>query len=147
MNMNDNDILAHPAGRPAKHRREPIRTTDEHRRDVVKVPLDEAGRHWATMDAEDFDRLHAAGLTGVFFLVNNGNGNLYVRAACRGVSGGQITVARAILGLGKGEIVCYRGSDRTDLRRRSIHSERGAAKRDDIGLARDRQDALIWVAA
>jgi len=132
--------------RPAKPRRQHIRTTDGRGRDIVKVPLDNAELRWAVVDAEDFDRLQNAGLTGLWFAVNDGGDRLYVRTTCVDVSGGQVTVARAILGLGRGEVVRYRAGDRLDLRRCSIQSERGAAKRDDMGLALDRRDAGMWTA-
>lgn len=138
------DHLPNPTSRPAKPRRQHIWTTDERGRDIVRVPVDETGLRHALVDADDFDRLQSTGLTGVFFVVNNGKGQLYVRTGCTDVSGGQVTVARAILGLGRGEVVRYRAGDRLDLRRCSIQSERGAAKRDDMGLALDRQDYVSW---
>lgn len=102
--------------------------------DVVRVPLSPAGNGEALVYADDYDRLVRMGVGTRWFLVRNGYGQAYVRAHLRTATGGQITVARLILGLGRGACVRYYGSDRTDLRRDMIYAERGYARRDDVDL-------------
>jgi hypothetical protein len=109
--------------------------------ETVRVPLSPVGSGTATVYRDDFERLLRMGVARRWFLVRNGKGQSYVRAYLRRATGGQITVARAILDCGKGERVSYRGEDRTDLRRDKIHAERGYAKRDDADLLREFRDA------
>lgn len=68
----------------------------------------------------------------------------YVRAGAWGMSGNQVTVSRALLGLGRRQVARFYTSDRLDLRRRNLEVGRGNAKRNDIAdnaRVRDRRAA------
>ncbi|MBO0904668.1 hypothetical protein [Jiella sonneratiae] len=125
-----------------KHTRpSPQRCTDEQGTPIARVPVDARGDKWATLDARDFDRIIADGLSLTWHLNSDGKRRSYVKAHSRTASGGLVTVARVIMGAGPGEIVAYLTGDRLDLRQRNLIVERGKAKRTDAGYC-ERHDGL-----
>lgn len=119
-----------------------IRTKDNAGRAIVKVPLGRHGERHAVLFEEDFERLCAAGVGTSWFVSRNGSGQEYVRAFCRGATGDQITVARAILGAGRRSNVRYLTGDRTNLRRWNLELAKGNGRRNDTGLARAHAGAV-----
>lgn len=92
---------------------------------LALVPL-AGGRGMARLDAEDYLRLRAAGISDQWMLNagKHGKGPAYVRCAVRGKPGEAATVARLIVNAPKGRIVRYRNDDRMDLRRQNLFIER-----------------------
>jgi hypothetical protein len=121
--MNDND---NPRG--------PLRTRDDHGRAVVKVPLSGRCGGYATVEADDYDRLIRLGVSPKWYLNDAGGGYLYVKAHAPGASGHLVSVGRIILGAGARWKVEYRSGDRTDLRRSNIRLAKGYAKRHDAAI-------------
>lgn len=105
--------------------------TDNRGRAIVRVPLGNRPGAYATVEAEDFTRLVQAGLSAHWFAVKDGGGLEYVRVRATGASGGQITLARAILGLGRRQSVSFLSQDRFDLRRANLITKRGNGSRND----------------
>lgn len=90
---------------------------------LALVPL--AGdRGTARLDAEDYHRLRAAGVSDQWTLNANSKGTLYVRCPMHGKPGDLATVARLIVNAPAGRIVRYRNGDRLDLQRRNLCVER-----------------------
>ena len=119
-----------------KLRPSPVRTTDEHGTAIVRVPVDRYGHRWAILEAVDFDRLRAQGISPTWFF-NRAAPTAspcqlaYVKAHATNATGRLIMVARTILEAGPGERVEYVTSDRLDLRRSNIRLTSGYAKRND----------------
>lgn len=111
------------------------RPTDSFNQKIVRVPLDKDGKAHAIVTAADYDRLRSEGVSGAWYVNDNGTGKAYVRSASSGATGGQITVARAILRAGPREIIRYHNGDRTDLRRSNLYVATGRAKRHDATIA------------
>jgi hypothetical protein len=125
-----------------KTERPVIRERDSSGRAIVRVPLGpDCGRH-ATLFAADYERLLAAGVRQPWFIVRNGTGGEHVRAYCRGASGDQITVARALLGLTRGRIVRYSSPDHLDLRPWNLSVAKGYGKRSDRNIPTDATRAV-----
>lgn len=103
------------------------RTTDAYGDDIVRVPLANfAG--YAVVDAEDFDRMLAAGLSPNWFANLNGeNGRLYVKTQVP--HDRPRTVARFVAGAGDNESVRYRDGDTFNLRRENLIVYRGGRVR------------------
>ncbi|NGN40270.1 hypothetical protein G6N74_04275 [Mesorhizobium sp. CGMCC 1.15528] len=131
-----------PRGRPRKANREAVRFIDEWGVEAVRVPLDDEGRCFALADAWDYDRLKEGGVTGAWYGFTNGHQTQeYVRTSINGIPGRKITVARAILGVGRREVVRYNNRDTLDLRRLNLSASRGRAKRNDQQLVEDARNA------
>lgn len=105
----------------------PIHTTDDHGTPIVLVPL---ASHPipAQVDAEDFDRLIAQGVSLFWTLNWSGTGYPYVRCSNPRVAGHLTTVARLILNVGPGRVVKYRDGNRLNLRRSNLWVANGPAK-------------------
>lgn len=114
-----------PTGRPPT-----IRERDDRGQPVVRVPLNPEGSAWATVDAEDFDRLTEE-LSRSWFVNKCGCGYEYVKAGVWGAPGNLVVVSRVILGASRGQAVHFKTHDRRDLRRcnLSLRKDR-SAKRD-----------------
>lgn len=99
---------------------------------LALVPL--AGdRGMARLDAEDYRRLRAAGVSDQWTLNagKRGSGTVYVRCMLAGQAGQRgnlATVARLIVNAPKNLIVRYRNGDRLDLRRQNLTIERDPNK-------------------
>lgn len=90
----------------------------------------------ALVDSRDLRDLEERGVTGAWFLADNGQGLPYVRAKGRT---NLITVARAIAQAGPDEQVRYRNGNRLDLRRSNLlvtPRERGR-RRNVVEVAAD----------
>lgn len=110
----------------------PIMTTDEGGRLINLVPV--AIGKYATILTEDFDRLISQGISSTWFLSGDGKGRYYVAAYHyrSKTTGGRISVARLLLGLGESETVAYVTRDRLDLRPENIVRASGYAKGKEI---------------
>jgi hypothetical protein len=86
---------------------------------VAKVLL-AAGKGVATLYAEDYGRLMAAGISPFWYLSGNGSGNAYVHYS-EPLTGSDLTVARAILGAGAGQAVKHFDGETTNLRRSNLY--------------------------
>lgn len=111
--------------------RTPVRTVNQSGREIVRVPLAK-NMGTAVLDAPDFERLMALGLSPHWYL-NGTNKHGYVRAGLN-TRGNGVGVARVILGLGAGRIVKYRDGDSKNLMRSNLVVAKGAAKRTDTML-------------
>jgi hypothetical protein len=110
-----------------------VRGADADGRAVVAVPLaNEAGT--AIVDAGDYDRLEALGLSPSWYLNGADRSRCYVRAAINDGRGNNVAVARIIVDAGPGQIVRYRDGDTTNLRRDNLLVRRGQSKRTDARL-------------
>lgn len=112
--------------------RTPVRTLDQTGRGIVRVPLAK-NMGTAVLDAADFDRLMALGLSPHWYL-NGTTTHRYVRVGLD-TRGNSVGVARLIVGLGSGRIVRYRDGDPTNLRQANLVIAKGAAKRCDADVA------------
>ncbi|SON53703.1 hypothetical protein HDIA_0162 [Hartmannibacter diazotrophicus] len=119
-----------------------MRNTGE--REVVRVPLRPGEDRHATIYREDYERLLRNGV-GTHWFVSKAGGREYVRAYCRGATGDQITVARAVLGVGRRANVSYVTKDRTDLRRGNLRAVKGNGRRNDTALCRASLDGAVKV--
>lgn len=115
----------------------PAQFTDEHGQECIRVSLDNRGRHFATINAHDYLAVLRAGVTGAWFMNDNGKGRSYVRAAVPTGIGTctNVQIARIIIGAGPRTIVRYANGDPLDLRRANLSWQRGKAKRTDDHLA------------
>jgi hypothetical protein len=98
-------------------------------RPVVRVEMSNLPNVFATVDAADYDRLLAEGVSARWFINSNGKGTSYVRVSVNGVRGNLVLPARLILDAGRGEAVRYATPDRLDLRRSNISVVKGWAKK------------------
>lgn len=114
-------------GRRFSRRRFPVRLTSR-RNSIVQVPLANAPGRFATLDADDFDRLREAGVSDQWTLNGDGHGNAYVRVAIR-TKGRLVSVARLIVGAPAGRVVKYYDGNRTNLRRRNLTMKEGYARK------------------
>lgn len=103
----------HKMKRPPIHKRSALGAR------TVHVPLANNER-CAVLDEEDFIWLIANGLTGNWTFNNASPGFSYVRAPCA-KTGNIVTVARLIIGAGRGQAVKYRDGDRMNLRRANLY--------------------------
>lgn len=110
-----------------KNNRKIERTTDAYGDAIVRVPLANfAG--YAIVDAEDFDRMMAAGLSPNWFANLNGkNGRLYVKTQVP--HDRPRTVARFVAGAGDNESVRYCDGDTFNLRHENLIVYRGGRVR------------------
>jgi len=106
-----------------------LRTVDPSGRPIVRVEMSNLPNVFATVDAADYDRLIAEGVSCRWFINSNGQGTSYVRVSINGVRGNLVLPARLILNAGRGEVVQYATPDRLDLRRSNISIVKGWAKR------------------
>lgn len=118
----------------ANRRPDPIRCRDDSGREIVKVATDAEGRRWATLYADDFDRLAMMGLSRTWFFNHSGGGYWYVKAHAPSASGSLVSVARLILEMGPKEVVRYLNGDHLDLRRENLGVRSGWAKRTDAEI-------------
>lgn len=109
----------------ATHARTPIPFTDERGIACLRVPLDDRGRNFATVEADDYDYIvRDLGCRAAWCLTKNGHGERrYVvvnppRVANRGHR--LITVTRLFAGVGAGKFVRYATADTLDLRRSNL---------------------------
>jgi hypothetical protein len=97
-------------------------------RAAVRVELTNAPGQQAVVDADDFAALVAQGYSRSWYVNRSGTGQTYVRLSSRKWLGNNETVARLIVGAGKGQVVKYRDGDPLNLRRRNLVLKRGRAK-------------------
>ena len=122
-------------------RPEPVRATDNTGNPIVRVPMDRKGDRWATLDAEDFDRIVAEGVSMSWHCNDNGAGQSYVKAYAPEASGGLVSVPRIVMRAGPKEVVRYVTRDRLDLRRGNLTIAKGKAKREDVAIVRAAREA------
>jgi len=115
-------------------RHAPIRFTDDHGRECLKVPLDRYGRQYATVTESDYRAIQGAGATGAWYLNSNGHGGSYARIHFNKT---RLMPARIIAGAGPRSVVRYVNGDPLDLRPENIVLRKGAAKRDDAVIVAD----------
>lgn len=123
--------------------RTPERFTDENGAELVRVPLaKDAG--FATVDADDYDRLIAQGLPSQWsFNRNAKTGPGYVKAAVS--RDNSRVIARAIVGAGSKQQVSYRDRDRLNLRRENLRVTFGGRGRYDVCSQLERaQKIAAW---
>ncbi|WP_313031158.1 hypothetical protein [Brucella sp.] len=97
--------------------RTPIPFVDAYGKQVLKVPLDDAGADFALIDAADYQRLIDSGITPNWFKNGDGQGRTYVRAGLwRDGKGTVIQIARAVLKAEGRRVVHYLNGDSLDLR-------------------------------
>lgn len=108
-----------------KRNRHPIYSQDRDGRDIVLVPLANHAQP-AKLLKEDFERLTDCGLGTAWTFNDNGKGNAYVRTHAPGRN--LITVARAIVEIGRGRRVHYRDGNRLNLRSDNLTTACGYAK-------------------
>lgn len=94
---------------------------------VLFVPLVRNGGTVRIFE-DNYRLLMDAGLSPRWFLNSNGRGKSYVRTWA-GRGGGCITVARVLLGAGRGQSVSYKDGDQANLRRDNIFTDLGYARR------------------
>jgi hypothetical protein len=103
----------------------------------LKVPLTNAPDLFAVVDQHSHARLVSQGLTGSWFLNDNGSGRSYVRTFVP-TEGRQRTtnlqVARLIVGAGPRTVVRYANGDPLDLRYGNLAWRKGPSKRRDDDL-------------
>lgn len=97
-----------------------VRTSDDYGQAVVRVELANRPGVFATLDADDFDRMVAEGIKPRWVLNEAYPGFFYVRCYQPNVAGGLGVVARHVLQAGKGRQVKYRSGDKLDLRKRNL---------------------------
>ncbi|MCB8840040.1 hypothetical protein [Aurantimonas sp. VKM B-3413] len=125
----------------SSQRPSPMRTHDVYGRAIVRVPMDRNGDRWAIVEAADFDRLVAEGVSLTWFLNASGPSRAYVKASQAGASGRLVSVPRIILRAGPKEVVRYVTTDHLDLRHSNLRLAKGRAKRADGAIVRAAQDA------
>lgn len=93
------------------------------------------------IEAEVLAYLKTIGAEPPFFAVfsSSSTSSPQIRCSCRGMGGGQATVARLIMDAGPGEIVRYRDRNPLNLRRANLVKVPGKASR------RDREGVRAWV--
>lgn len=119
--------------------RAPVFTTADDGAPIVSVPL--ANRGHAVLDADDFLRLKAAGVTDQWTLNEaSRRGPAYVRCGMprKEVSGGLATVARLLMCPARRQCVRYHDGDRTNLRRANLYLSGELA-----GHAKDREARIM----
>ncbi len=119
------------------HQLSPIPFTDEHRQPCVRVPLTNAPGASAIVDEASYADLRARGLTGPWFLNDNGTGRKYVRTGVPVAGqpkGTLLLIARLILGAGPGTVVRYANGNPLDLRFTNLAWRKGKSKRTDAAL-------------
>lgn len=104
-------------------------TTDADGQQLVHVALANTDQR-ATLYAEDYQRLMAAGFSQHWSLNDNGNGSAYVKANGRRADGRQtkLRIARLIAGAGKGEHVRFADSNTLNLRIDNLRIQRAPAR-------------------
>jgi len=110
----------------SKPKRSPVYTQDRDGKAIVLVPLANHAQP-AKLFPEDLELLSSSGLGMAWTFNPAGNGTPYVRAYAN-VHGKLVTVARLILGVGRGRRVQYRDGDRLNLRRDNLVATQGYAK-------------------
>jgi hypothetical protein len=102
--------------------RQPIRTTAADGSPIVLVPV-RGGALPATVDAEDFDRLVAVGISPMWLFNKARQGKAYVRAGHprQEATGGLVTIARLIMEAPAGNRVRYWDGDTLNLRRENLY--------------------------
>lgn len=132
-------------------------TVDESGRPLVRVSIPNCHRP-AVLLGEDYAALMLAGVSPNWFINQNGRKLWYVRTPV-GVNGRPDTVARLILGVGKGARVKYVDGNRLNLRRENLYVEQtrrlkkasGASASDNAtaspenGSHRRNRSSLSWV--
>lgn len=109
----------------------PEYTTDADGQQLVRIALATTDQR-ATLYAEDFQRLTAAGFSSCWSLADVGYGVRYVLVCVRTLTPGRkgrrsLTVARLVAEAGKGQRVRYADGDRLNLRRENLVLEQGRA--------------------
>ena len=104
-----------------------IHTTAADGAPIVRVEMTNAPSVFATVDLEDWQSLVDAGFPNRWFLNHVGGGYRYVRFATDRYAGNLETVARTILGPGRGRVTSYRDGDRLNLRRTNLYTAGGYA--------------------
>lgn len=125
MHNHSPEAPAKARSRPAKRR--PVIREEGPNRPLVHVPLANAPGRVATLDAADFDRLRAAGVSDQWTLNGDGHGNAYVRVAMQ-TKGRLVSVARLVAEAPPKRIVKHRDRDRTNLRRGNLYLANGFAE-------------------
>ncbi|WP_134077991.1 hypothetical protein [Rhodovulum visakhapatnamense] len=104
--------------------RHPVPFVDEETGAIcLNVPLNRQRTEWATVELEDWLTVQNLGATGLWYLDDNGRGDLRVKTKPRmrrHTAAKSLTVARLILGLGRGERVKFLNGDSRDLRRSNL---------------------------
>lgn len=102
-----------------------IHTTARDGAPVAKIALTNRPGRFVTMDLEDWTEWLAEGRTVRLYATGNGTGREYPAFADPSYRGGNATVARALLGLGKGRVVRFADGDTTNLRRNNLATVAG----------------------
>lgn len=110
-----------------KKRRSPVYSIDRDGKAIVLVSLANHPEPAKLLKA-DFLRLEAMGLGMAWTFNSDGKGHHYVRASVPGVSGSLSTVARLIVGAGRGQCVQYLDGNRLNLRSDNLFISDGYAK-------------------
>lgn len=110
-------------------------TTDADGQQLVHVALANTDRR-ATLYAEDYDRILAAGFSPCWSITSTGGRFEYVLVAARSPANGKrsLTVARLVAEAGKGQRVGYSDNDRLNLRRDNLTINQGPAKSAAVWL-------------
>lgn len=104
-------------------------SSDIAEREFVRVPITNRPGVYAKVDRGAFDRFAASGRSLSWFLNENGRGSFYVRFSAPEFVGQVETVARVLIGAGRGEQVEYVNGDRLDLRRENLRIGRSGKAR------------------
>ncbi len=123
-------------------RHDPIPFRDETGLNCLRVPLDRAGRTYATVSEADYRRIQRAGATGVWLLNKAAPGRAYVRT-CINAEEGKHTLAmvsRLIMDAEPRTAIRYVNGDHLDLRPWNLIAQKGQAKRADMRLVQRQQD-------
>lgn len=110
----------------------PEYTTDQDGQRLAHVELANTD-HRATLYAEDYQRLIAAGFSSCWSLTDVGRGLRYVLCSARTLTPGRkgrrsMTVARLVAEAGRGQQVRYLDGNRLNLRRENLAFEQGPAR-------------------
>ena len=102
--------------------------TDNTGVELAKVPLTSRDQH-ATLYADDYRRLMAAGWSPYWAQASTGKKHEYVLVSARNPKGRRrsLTVARLVAEVGKGLTVSYADGDRLNLRRDNLLIRKGTA--------------------
>lgn len=120
-------LKAAPTRPPVRRkRRQYHRTTDAAGNPLIHMPL--SGGAVCVLDAPDFDRLAALGVTDRWHFNDDGKGNAYVRVMLRRPAGNLVMVARLILEAPKGQVIRYANKNPLDLRRVNLTLDNGFSK-------------------
>lgn len=82
----------------------------------------------AMIDRDDYERFLNEGLSLNWYAVTDRNGNQYVNVY-RHAFGNNTTVARLIMGAGRGEVISYYNGNSFDLRKANLRRGEGPAWR------------------